>query len=142
MIFVKNLKFLLSLSFFEKDLDTMFNNALKGKIGFPDKTRHFNTMGNVHFSKGVNPWFWPKIENFFLSCFSLKKKRPWYDIWWCSRKKRGLSRLKKCHFRIIKKHFSKEFGQIFFEFVFLRKKRDDVLDRKEGSLNNKSVIWK
>ena len=38
MIFVKNLKVLLSLSFFEKDLDTMFNNALKGKIGFLDKT--------------------------------------------------------------------------------------------------------
>ena len=41
-----------------------------------------------------------------------------------------------------KKHFSKEFGQIFFEFVFLRKRLDDVLDRKEGFLNNKSVIWK
>ena len=31
-----------------------------------------------------------------------------------------------------KKHFSKEFGQIFFEFVFLRKRLDDVLDRKDG----------
>lgn len=41
-----------------------------------------------------------------------------------------------------KKHFSKEFGQIFFEFVFLRKRLDDILDRKEGFLNNKSVIWK
>ena len=41
-----------------------------------------------------------------------------------------------------KKQFSKEFCQIFFEFVFLRKRLDDVLDRKEGFLNNKSVIWK
>ena len=31
-----------------------------------------------------------------------------------------------------KKQFSKEFGQIFFGFVFLRKRLDDVLDRKDG----------
>ena len=34
MIFVKNLKFLPSLIFFEKDLDMMLNNVLNGKKGF------------------------------------------------------------------------------------------------------------
>ena len=56
MIFVKNLKVLLSLSFFEKDLDTMFNNALKGKIGFLDKTHVILTQWEMSiFRKGVNP---------------------------------------------------------------------------------------
>ena len=34
MIFVKNLKILLSLIFFEKDLDMMSNNVLNRKKGF------------------------------------------------------------------------------------------------------------
>ena len=41
-----------------------------------------------------------------------------------------------------KKHFSKKFGQIFFEFVFLRKRLDDVLDRKEGLLKQKKIHFK
>ena len=36
MIFVKNLKVLLPLIFFEKDLDMMFNDVLNGKKGFLD----------------------------------------------------------------------------------------------------------
>ena len=36
MIFNKNVKILLSLIFFEKDQDIMFNNALNGKGGFLD----------------------------------------------------------------------------------------------------------
>ena len=34
MIFVKNLKFILSLIFFEKDLDMVFNNVLNKKRVF------------------------------------------------------------------------------------------------------------
>ena len=36
MILVKNLKFLLSLIFFENDLDMMSNNVLNTKKGFLD----------------------------------------------------------------------------------------------------------
>ena len=51
MIFVKNLKFILSLIFFEKDLDMVFNNVLNGKKGFPDYQNVVLTnKDNVHFS--------------------------------------------------------------------------------------------
>ena len=53
MIFVKNLKFLLSLSFFEKDLDTMFNNALKRKIDFLDKKCTLTQWETSIFRKGL-----------------------------------------------------------------------------------------
>ena len=54
MSFVKNLKVLLSLSFFEKDLDTMFNNALKGKIGFLDKTHVILTQWELSIFRVKN----------------------------------------------------------------------------------------
>ena len=42
--------------FFEKDLDMMFKNALKGKMGFLDNKHVILTQcENVHFSKWVNP---------------------------------------------------------------------------------------
>ena len=60
--FPQNLKFKKSLMFFEKDLDMMFKNALMGKMGFLDNKHVILTQWeNVHFSKGVNPWFLPKI---------------------------------------------------------------------------------
>ena len=63
MIFVKNLKVLLGLSFFEKDLDTMFNNALKGKIGFLDKTHVILTQWEMSiFRKGLTHDFGKKLE--------------------------------------------------------------------------------
>ena len=58
MIFVKNLKFILSLIFFEKDLHIMFTNDLNGKKGFLEcKNVTLTQWDNVHFSKGVNPSF-------------------------------------------------------------------------------------
>ena len=92
---------------------------------------HFNTVGNVHFSKGVNPWFWPIIGNFFLSCFSLKKGLYiiFDDV---PERNEVFLDLKNVILGYSKKQFSKEFGQIFFGFVFLRKRLDDVPDRKDG----------
>ena len=56
MIFDKNLNILLSLIFFEKDQDIMFNNALNGKKGlFRLQKCHFNIVGQSSFSKGLNP---------------------------------------------------------------------------------------
>ena len=51
MIFVTNLKFILSLIFFEKDLDMVFNNVLNGKNGFLDyKNVVLTNRDNVQFS--------------------------------------------------------------------------------------------
>ena len=45
MIFLKNLKFLPSLIFFEKDLDMMLNNVLNGKKRlFRLQKRHFKIV--------------------------------------------------------------------------------------------------
>jgi len=63
MIFVKILKFLLSLIFFEKDLDTMFNNALKGKIGFLDRKYVILTQWEMYiFRKVLTYDFGQKLE--------------------------------------------------------------------------------
>ena len=50
MIFVNNLKVHLSLIFFEKDLDMMFDNVLneKKKLSWLQK-RHFNIVGQCPF---------------------------------------------------------------------------------------------
>lgn len=51
MILVKNLKFLLSLIFFEKDLDMVFNYILNGKKRFLDyKNVDLKLCENAHFS--------------------------------------------------------------------------------------------
>ena len=51
MLFDKNLNILLSLIFFEKDLDIMLNNDLNGKKGFLDYQNVVLTNGdNVQFS--------------------------------------------------------------------------------------------
>ena len=50
MIFVKNLKILLSLIFFEKDLDMMSNNVLNRKKGLSRIQKcHFNTVGQCPY---------------------------------------------------------------------------------------------
>ena len=62
MIFVKNLKILLSLIFFEKDLDMMSNNVLNRKKGFLGyKNVILTKWDNVLISKRVKPGFWSKI---------------------------------------------------------------------------------
>ena len=66
MVFHKNFKVILHLIFFEKDLDMMYKKAFMGKMSFLDNKHVILTQWeNVHFSKGVNPWFLSKILNFF-----------------------------------------------------------------------------
>ena len=62
MVFHQIFKVILHLIFFEKDLDMMFKNVFIGKMGFLDNKHVILTQWeNVHFSKGVNPWFLSKI---------------------------------------------------------------------------------
>ena len=63
MIWVKNLNFHASLFLFTKHLVILFNNVLKRKPAFLTyKKVIFKKSKNLHFCKGVNPWFWLKIS--------------------------------------------------------------------------------
>ena len=61
-----------------------------GKGGFVhDKNAIFLYMKNLHFSKGLNPWFWSKIPNIFLSLLFCKTDLG-FVFWWCGFLKRRL----------------------------------------------------
>ena len=65
MIFDKNLNILLSLIFFEKDLDIMFNNDVNGKKRLSRVQKcHFKIVGQCSFfKKGLTHDFRQKFEN-------------------------------------------------------------------------------
>ena len=51
----------------------MFYDILEGRISFLDyKDRKLKKSKNWDFSKGVSPWFWSKIGNFFRFLFQGK----------------------------------------------------------------------
>ena len=51
----------------------MFNNVLERKeTFFGHKKCNLSKSQKSHFSKGVNPCFWPKNLVFFLELFSVK----------------------------------------------------------------------
>ena len=63
MIFIKNLKVLLSLNFFEKDLYMTFNYILDEKKSFLDyKNVNLKLCENAHFPKGVPHDFRQKLD--------------------------------------------------------------------------------
>ena len=48
----------------------VFVNVLDRKLAFLDyKNMDLKKSQNWHFSKGVSPWFRPKLSNFFNSFF-------------------------------------------------------------------------
>ena len=50
--------------------ENVFYNILERKNAFlVYKNKKFKKLKNLHFSKGVNPWFWSKhghFSNFFI----------------------------------------------------------------------------
>ena len=71
----------------------VFYDILEGKNTFlGDKNKNFKNSKNLHFSKGVNPWFWSKNGHFsiffFLANFALEnvfyyileENTPFYGI--------------------------------------------------------------
>ena len=47
-----------------------FCNILDRKLAFLDyKNNDLKKSKNLHFSKGVGPWFWRKLWNLFISSF-------------------------------------------------------------------------
>ena len=78
LICIKNRTFLLSLIFFEKDLDIMCKYLLNNIKNFLDYKNVILTYSkHDHFSKGGNPRFSSKICKFFWVSFSLKKTYTW-----------------------------------------------------------------
>ena len=70
MVLVKNLKFrqcfVLGLFLLEK----VFRDVRYRQLAFFDhKNIDLNKSQNLHFSKGVCPWSWSKISNWFIFSF-------------------------------------------------------------------------
>ena len=75
MLFLKNWKFLPSLTFFEKDLDIMLNNVLNGKKKgfFDNKISFYNSKKMSIFPQGLTHDFSQKFEISSESHFLSKK---------------------------------------------------------------------
>ena len=90
MIFVKNLKFLPNLIFFAQGLGMMFDDVLDRKEDFIDyKNATLSQSKNEHFSWRGLIMISVKNLKFPLTFF----KDLDMTLSWCSREKRGLSRL-------------------------------------------------
>ena len=63
--------------------ENVFYDILERKNAFVAyKNKKFKNSKNWHFSKGVNPWFWPKngqISNFFF-LGNIGQENVFYDI--------------------------------------------------------------
>ena len=71
---VKNRNFYGCLFFYRKRLVILLNNILERKPAFLNyKKVIFKKSKNLHFCKGVNPWFGFKNFNFHASLFLFKK---------------------------------------------------------------------
>ena len=103
MTFVKTFKVLLSVIFFQKDLEMMFYNVLNRKKGFLHyKNVILTKCENVRFSKGVNPWFSSKIWKYFWLLNFFEKDLYMVFNYILNGKKR-LSGLQKCQSNIVRK---------------------------------------
>ena len=70
MVSAKISKFLYLFILGKTGQEKLFCNVLDKKLAFLDyKNNDLKKSKNLHFSKGVIPWFWPKLLNFFFSSF-------------------------------------------------------------------------
>ena len=73
MVSVKKSTIFSSVFFSKIGLEIMFSYSLERKEAFEDeKNLNFFKSKKWVFSKGVHPWFWSKLPQFFLVCFSGK----------------------------------------------------------------------
>ena len=48
----------------------VIGNGLYRKLAFLDnKNNDLKKSNNLHFSRGVSPWFWPKLISFYICSF-------------------------------------------------------------------------
>ena len=70
MVLAKINKFLYLFILDKTGQEKEFCNFLDRKLAFLDhKHNGLKKSKNFHFSKGVSPWFWPKLSNVFISSF-------------------------------------------------------------------------
>ena len=63
--------------------ENVFLDILERKNAFLGyKNKKFKKWKNCHFSKGVSPWFWSKIDHFFSVFFfgNIGQENLFYDI--------------------------------------------------------------
>ena len=73
MVLVKNWQFFLFLILGKIGQENFFYDVLERKNAFPGiKNKKFKKSRKWKVSKGVSPWFWSKIVNFFLLLFHVK----------------------------------------------------------------------
>ena len=39
------------------------------------KNNDLKKSKNLHFSRGVSPWFWPKLKSFFICSFQVRQAK-------------------------------------------------------------------
>ena len=70
MVLAKINKFLYLFMLGKTGQEKEFCNFLDRKLAFLDyKNNDLKKSKNLHFSKGVSPWFWPKLWNLFIPSF-------------------------------------------------------------------------
>ena len=70
MILVNNWTFLQLFFLGNTGGEKLCNDLLDRKIAFLDnKNNNIKRSQNLHFSKGVSPWFWSKIGDFLNFSF-------------------------------------------------------------------------
>ena len=73
MVLAKINKFLYLFMLGKTGQKKEFCNFLDRKLAFLDyKNNDLEKSKNLHFSKGVSPWFWPKLSNLFISSFYVR----------------------------------------------------------------------
>ena len=84
MLLVQKWPFLQLLFLGNIGKENVFYDILERKNVFlADKNKKFKKSNNLHFSKGVNPWFSPKNGHFFNFFFKeIKGKKMCFTIIW------------------------------------------------------------
>ena len=68
--FSQNYEICLFYLFRQNTQKNVFGNVLDRKLAFLEyKNMDLKKLENWHFSKGVSPWFRPKLSNFFYLFF-------------------------------------------------------------------------
>ena len=76
MVLAKINKFLYLFMLGKTGQEKEFCNFLDRKLAFLDyKNNDLKKSKNLHFSRGVSPWFWPKLKSFFICSFQVRQAK-------------------------------------------------------------------
>ena len=82
MVLVKNWPFFQIFSYGNIVEENVFLDILERKNAFFGyKSKNFKKWKHCHFTKGVSPWFWSKIDHFSIFFFGNKgQENVFFDI--------------------------------------------------------------